>query len=398
MNAEIIAIGSELLLGATVDTNSAYLARHLAAAGINLYRKAVVGDNTERIAAMVREALERVDLVICTGGLGPTVDDVTREGVALALGRELEFHEALLEQIAARFAAMNRTMSPSNRQQAYLPAGARAIENPRGTAPAFLVEDARGTVIVLPGVPHEMRYLFEHAVLPYLRNERGISSVILVKTLHAVGLGESVIGEMVADLMQAENPTLGISAKQARYELRIGARAESQAEAEALVAQAEATIRERLGSNLIGDEPLAAQVVRMLAEQQQTLTIYEGTLMAPIYRALSATPNGLAHVRGVLIHPLDRPTDEHAAASLALAGAISAADRWRSDLGLAVQASSTSDERGFTAVSVALCTPTGMRQATRKYDLNQPEGWEFVGTLALDLLREYLNPNTTASM
>lgn len=121
MDAEIIAIGSELLLGATIDTNSAYLARELAAAGVNLYRKTVVGDNAERIARCVREALDRADLVICSGGLGPTPDDVTREAVALALGRPLEFRQELLDQIQARFSAMGRTMSESNRRQAMYP-------------------------------------------------------------------------------------------------------------------------------------------------------------------------------------------------------------------------------------------------------------------------------------
>ena len=390
MDAEIIAIGSELLLGATIDTNSAYLARNLAAAGVNLFRKTVVGDNTERIAQCIREALGRAELVICTGGLGPTLDDVTREAVALAYGRALEFRPELMAQVEARFAAMGRPMSESNRRQAYVPAGARPIENPRGTAPAFIVEGDEGTVIVLPGVPYEMRFLFETAVLPYLRDERGVTDVILVKTLHATGLGESVIGELIADLMSASNPTVGISAKQARYELRIGARAGSRAEAEALVAAAEATIRERLGDNLTGDEPLPAEVARLLAERGLTLALYEGATLAPIYRALAAAPGGLGQLRGLIIHPLDRPTDEHAAAALAHAGAISAADRWRSDVGLGVQAASEPDGAGFTAVSVALVAPEGSRRITRRYDLRQPEGWEFVGTLGLDLLRRHL--------
>src|SRR5436190_2344455 len=252
MNAEIIAIGSELLLGETIDTNSAYLARQLAGIGIGLFRKTVVGDNEERIAAVIGEALERADLLICTGGLGPTVDDMTREAVARALGRPLVFHQHLLDQIEARFRSFGRTMSVSNRRQAYVPDGARIVENPRGTAPSFIVEDVRGTLAVLPGVPSEMRYLWENALLPYLRDERGQTGVILVRTLHATGLSESVIGEMLADLMAQENPTLGISAKRAQYELRIGALADSRAAAEALADAAEATIRERLGQHLIG--------------------------------------------------------------------------------------------------------------------------------------------------
>lgn len=390
MDAEILAVGSELLLGATIDTNSAYLARQLAAAGVNLFRKSVVGDNAERIAAALREALGRADLVVVTGGLGPTLDDVTREAVALAYGRALEFRQELMDQITARFEAMGRPMPASNRRQAYVPAGARAIPNARGTAPAFIVEDPMGTTVVLPGVPYEMRFLFESAVAPYLRDERGVTDVIMVKTLHAAGLGESAIGELIEDLMLASNPTVGISAKQARYELRIGARAAGEAEAAALIAAAEATLRERLGRHIVGDEPLADTVVRLLGAAGRTLALYEGAAGAPIYRALAAAPGGLERLRGLILHPLDRPADEHAAAALAHAGAISALDRWRADLGLAAQASSEPDASGLTAVSVALVAPEGTRQETRRFDLRQPEGWEAVGTLALDMMRRYL--------
>src|SRR5689334_813682 len=320
MNAELIAIGSELLLGETIDTNSAYLARQLAGIGVGLFRKTVVGDNLERIAATIGEALGRADLVICTGGLGPTVDDMTRDAIALALGRPLEFHQHLLDQIAARFRSFGREMSASNRRQAYVPAGARIVENPRGTAPCFIVEDARGIVMVLPGVPSEMRYLWEHAMMPYLRDERGQTGIILVRTLHAAGLSESRIGELVADLMEQDNPTLGISAKRAQYELRIGARADGRAEAEALADAAEATIRERIGAYLVGAEPLDQAVARMLAERALTLSLYEGNDRAPVFRTLTATAQGRANLRGALIHPLDRPADDEAATSLARSG------------------------------------------------------------------------------
>jgi competence/damage-inducible protein CinA-like protein len=391
MNAEILAIGTELLLGATVDTNSAYMARQLAAAGVGLFRKTVVGDNVQRIADAINEALARADLVICTGGLGPTVDDMTRAAVAHAFGVRLEFRDDLMAQVAARFAAMNRPMSESNRTQAYVPEGARAIENPRGTAPAFLMEDARGTVICLPGVPHEMRWLFEHAVLPYLQHERGVSHIILVRTLHAVGLGESVIGERIADLMQLDNPTVGISAKQAQYELRVSARAASQAEAEALIAPVEAAIRERLGEALLGDEPLLGQVGRQLARAGATLALYEGQTHAPMYRALAANAELLAALRGVYIHPLDRPANAEAAASLAASGADAVRGRWRSTLALGVQAATSPDERGFTTVCVALAHENGVVQQSRSYDLAEPEAWEFVSTLALEILRQHLS-------
>jgi len=390
MNAELIAIGSELLLGETTDTNSAYLARQLAAIGVSLFRKMVVGDNQERIADTIGEALGRAELVICTGGLGPTVDDMTRDAVALALGRPLVFHQHLLDQIEARFRSFGRTMSESNRRQAYVPQGARIVENPRGTAPSFIVEDARGTVVVLPGVPSEMRYLWEHAILPYLRDERGQTGIILVRTLHAAGLSESRIGELVADLMRQDNPTLGISAKRAQYELRIGARADSHAVAEALADAAEATIRERIGEYLIGLEKLDVAVARLMGERGLSLALYEGNDRAPTFRVLSGIAQGRTILRGTMIHPLDRPADDDAAVSLARSGALSAREHWRSALALGVQPASVAGADGFTMVAVALAHPNGIVEASRRYDLALDESWEFVGTLALDVLRQYL--------
>lgn len=392
MNAEIIAIGSELLLGETVDTNSAYIARALTGVGVNLFRKSVVGDNQGRIVATIREALGRADLVICTGGLGPTVDDMTREAVAEALGRGLDLREALLAQIEGRFAAMGRVMSPSNRRQAYVPSGpgVTVIENPRGTAPSFVVEDALGTVIVLPGVPHEMRYLLDTAVLPYLREQRGERSVILVRTLRASGLGESVIGERIADFMEGSNPTVGISAKRATYEIRISAKAESAAAAEALIDPVAQEIADRLSGNMLGDEKLEQLVGRLLAEQGASLALYEGQAIAPVYRAVVAEPRCLASLRGATIHGLDLPVDAGAAMSLAAAGAGECRERWRATLALGAQAASSPDADGFTPVALALAHSRGITQAARRFDLSLAEGWEFVATAAFELLRSHL--------
>lgn len=389
MDAEIIAIGSELLLGATVDTNSAFLAARLAATGVNVFRKSVVGDNIGRVAATVAEALERADLVLCTGGLGPTRDDITREAIAQVFGRPLEFHQELLDQIAARFAAFRRTMSESNRQQAYLPQGARAIENPRGTAPAFLIEDVRGTVIVLPGVPSEMRFLFETAVVPYLRDERGVRDVILTRTLYATGLTESIIGERIADLMDQANPTLGISAKRARYELRIGAKAQSVADAELLLDAVAVTLQQRLGSHLIGDLSLEQRVSQLLSERGLSLSLYEGSPRAPLYAALATDPASLALLRGIIMDPDNLPADETAAATRALYGATQVSERWPGSLGLAAQVA-VPNESGFSPVGLALVFPGGHRQFLRTFDLRQSEGWGFIGTSGLELVRRYL--------
>lgn len=391
MKVEILAIGTELTLGVTVDTNSAYLARHLTEAGIPPSRVSIVDDNVERIAALMQEALGRSDLVLCTGGLGPTVDDMTREAAARALGRPLEFRQELLDQIAARFAAFNRVMSENNRTQAYVPQGARVLENPRGTAPAFIVEDERGTLIVLPGVPHEMRYLFENAVMPYLRDERGVRGITVVRTLHVALVGESVIGEQIADLMRLEHPVVGISAKMGRCELRISARAEDRATAESIIAPVEAELRQRLGSALMDNETISQQVVRLLRERNLTLALYEGNSVAPVYQAFFALPDGLRQVRGIMIHPLDQPADEQAILSLAQAGAARMQNHWTSDLSLGVQAMDHPQSDGFTPVCAVLRTPDGEQHAAGRYDLRQTESWDYVSNLALDMVRRYLS-------
>lgn len=389
MNAEIIAIGSELLLGETIDTNSAYLAQQLTTNGINLFRKSVVGDNEERIAAAIAEALDRADLVICTGGLGPTVDDVTREAVARAFGRPLEFHQYLLDQIEARFRAFGRTMSDTNRRQAYAPQGARIVENPKGTAPSFIVEDERGTVVVLPGVPREMRYLWENSIAPYLRDERGETDVILVRTLHAAGRGESVIGEIVADLMAQTNPTVGISAKQARYELRIGAKATSREAAEALIGQVAATIRERLGDSLVGEEQINQTIIHLLQERNLTLALHEGSTRAPIYHTLSKV-NDTTPLHGVEMYALPTSLNDDTVQETARANAANVRNRYNVDIGLGVQIASSSGADGFTMVAVALVHNDNVQVWKQRFDLSLAEGWEFIGTLALDGLRKYI--------
>jgi nicotinamide mononucleotide (NMN) deamidase PncC len=227
-------------------------------------------------------------------------------------------------------------------------------------------------------------------VLPYLRDERGIRDVIVVRTLHATGAGESVIGEQIADLMEASNPTLGISAKRARYELRLAARATSHAEAEALLDPLAAELQRRLGALLLGSERLEQHIGRLLREHHLTLALYEGHTGAPVYHALMSDDASLAALRGVVIHPLDEATDEAAAASLARSGASYVRQRWHSHLGLGLEDVTTPDPSGATTVCVVLATPDGEQQATYRYDLNQREGWGVIGTLALNMLHDYL--------
>jgi nicotinamide-nucleotide amidase len=168
-SAEIITIGTEILLGEIVDTNTRYLAHNLRSLGVDLYRTITIGDNTERIASAIHNSMERADIVITTGGLGPTVDDPTRDAVAKALGVETEFREDLWQQVVATIARYGRKPSENQKRQAYVPQGAIGIPNPVGTAPCFIVETPRNSVISLPGVPHEMEYILHDSIIPYLQ-------------------------------------------------------------------------------------------------------------------------------------------------------------------------------------------------------------------------------------
>jgi competence/damage-inducible protein CinA-like protein len=275
MNAEIIAIGTELLLGAITDTNSAHIARALRDAGVDLWWMSAVGDNETRIAEAVRRALQRSQIVITTGGLGPTVDDPTRAALALACGRPLEYREELWAQIAARFQRFGRTPSENNRKQAYVPAGALALENPVGTAPCFIVENGPAVLIALPGVPREMEHMLTHAVLPYLRDKFNLTGVIRAKVLRTVGIGESLVDEKVGDLETLSNPTVGLAAHAGQTDIRLTAKAASDAEAAELLAPLEATIRERLGHFIYGEglESIEAVVARMLRERGETVAL-----------------------------------------------------------------------------------------------------------------------------
>ena len=294
VQAEIISIGTELLLGAIVDTNAAYVSRRLAEIGIDLYHRVTVGDNEGRIARCIEEALRRADVVLCTGGLGPTVDDVTRQAVARATGRELVLDEEMLGWIEERFRGWGQPISENNRRQAFKPEGAIAIENPVGTAPIFIVQDERGDVIVLPGVPHEMEHLMEHEVIPYLKGKLGHQEVIKARVLRTVGVGESQVDSHIGDLMESANPTVGLAAHPGQTDVRIVAKAASEEEADRLIADMERQVCERLGQVIygVGKETVAEVVARMVAEQELTLGTVECGVDGIVGRQIFDAPDG----------------------------------------------------------------------------------------------------------
>ena len=273
--AEIITIGTELLLGETVDTNTRYIARALRDEGVDLFRTSTIGDNPDRIAEIIREGVQRAEIIITTGGLGPTVDDPTREAVAQALGVETEFRPELWDQILERFKRYGRTPTDNNKRQAFIPRGALPVENPVGTAPAFICETGEHAIISLPGVPREMEYLMQNMVLPYLRERYNLTGVIKARVLHTSGAGESQIDERIGDLEQLNNPTVGLAAHAGQVDIRITAKAETEAEADALISKVEEQIRQRLRAWIYGadDDSLEGVALDTLSACGWDLTV-----------------------------------------------------------------------------------------------------------------------------
>jgi len=293
MKAEIIAIGSELLLGQLVDTNSSYIAKRLAEHGIELIQTSTVGDDLSRIEEVLREAIQRSSIVITTGGLGPTEDDLTREGVANVFKRPLVFQPHLMEQIEAMFKRRGFRMAENNRKQAYIPEGAIPIENPKGTAPGFIMEYPTGSILSIPGVPFEMEYLIENTVIPYLRKRFDLKhEIIHYKVLRACGLGESAIGLQIKDLMkEGNNPSVGTLASLGDIKIRITAKASHPEEATAMIQRVEEEIRNRLGSLIYGvdDETLQGNITRELERFKLTLSVVEAFTGGNISQKLAGT-------------------------------------------------------------------------------------------------------------
>jgi nicotinamide-nucleotide amidase len=253
--AEIVTTGTEILLGDIVDTNAAWIAQQLREAGVNLYYKTTVGDNEPRVRGVIEQSMGRCDAIIVTGGLGPTVDDITRQAIANATNRPLVLHEGALDTLKQRFERFGAQLTDNNIQQAYVPQDSILIENPIGTAPGFIVETERCAVIALPGVPREMKRLMADTVLPYLRTKAGETGIIRRRILRTFGIGESTIDALLDDLMHSANPTAGLAAHTGQCDVRIAARAETAAEAEALLDAAEAIVRSRMGEYIYSTTP-----------------------------------------------------------------------------------------------------------------------------------------------
>lgn len=378
--AEIIAIGTELLLGETQDTNTSYLARLMRNNGVDLFRATIVGDNPERIARVIRDALQRAEIVITTGGLGPTVDDATRQGAALAFNVDTRFHPDLWQAIQERFQRYGRKATENNRRQAHLPKGAVAIQNQVGSAPAFYIESDDRVVICLPGVPREMEHLLEHAVLPYLKEKYALRGVIKSRLLHAAGVGESVIDEHISDLEAGTNPTVGLSAHAGQIDIRITAKANTAEEADTMIDRVADEVQNRLGKHLYGSDAdtLEGVIANRLAANKWKLAVVEcglsGTLTERLKRENRAFSGSEIHEH--LCHPsLLRLHVQELRTRLNSAYA----------LGVDLQPGTVNH-----TIHLVLVTPDEVKEATRTYGGPAPLVVAWANNLALDFLRRCL--------
>ena len=416
MIAELIMVGTELLLGEVIDTNSAYLAQRLAELGVDLYYVSRVGDNRRRIAQLVNQAHQRADLIIISGGLGPTADDLTKEAVADAFGLELVLCGEALAEIEEHFRRLNRTMSENNKRQAYLPAGGKALSNPKGTAPGVLLELPDGkAVIMLPGVPVELKAIMEDSVIPYIQQKLGDENraVIYSKILRFYGLGESAIDNIVQDIIAAQtNPTIAPYAGSGEVRLRITAKAANESEALRLIEPVERKLLDRLGPYFYGygDEGLEVVAARLLLSRKKTVAVAESCTGGLISHKLTNVPGSSGYyMQGAVTYSNAAKTavlgvdsrllEQFGAVSRQVAKAMAEGVRqWAgTDIGLAVTGiagpGGGSAAKPVGLVYFGISYPGGAKAFRRQFAGDRLQVKERAALAALDILRRYLLGN-----
>jgi len=303
VRAELVMIGTEMLLGEIIDTNAARIAQRLASIGIHVYFKTTVGDNWTRMAAALSQALTRADVVITSGGLGPTQDDLTREVVAAVLGVPLVEDAEALAHVEGWFRRANREMSPSNRKQALVPQGARIIPNPRGTAPGIIARRGQQAVICLPGVPHELSTMMDETVIPYLKEHFLPNGSLHSRVLKFYGIGESALAERLSELLGMENPTVATYAGRAEVRVRITARTADGVQAEDLLAPVEAEVLRRAGEFLYGYDQDTLELVagRALKAAGWTVGLAESCTGGMIAARLTNVPGSSEYFLGSVV-------------------------------------------------------------------------------------------------
>jgi len=407
MKAEIISIGTEILLGEILDTNTQYIASRLPALGIDLYYTSVVGDNLRRLVEVIGRAWERSDLVLATGGLGPTEDDLTREAIAQVLGEEPAIDPELERGLREIFARLGIPMPERNVKQAALIPSARAIPNPRGTAPGWRVERDGRIIVAMPGPPTEMQRMWEAEVAPELER-RSPGAVLAVRTLKTTGIGEAAVDEMVSPLLKSSNPSIGVYSRADGIHLRIAAKAANTEEARRLIEPVEEEARRILGRAVWGadDDTLERAVGAMLRERDLTLSTMESCTGGLLASTITDVPGSSDYYKGGLVSyatemkiawGVDREViAKHGVISAECAEAMARAARERlgADVGIGVTGVAGPDPQEDKPVGTVHITVAVGEKPPRTVSYVFPQGREAVKrravTTALALLRREL--------
>jgi nicotinamide-nucleotide amidase len=405
MIVELVSVGTELLLGQTVNTNAAVIGERLAEAGFDHYRQTVVGDNLGRLTEALRAALERAGAVIVTGGLGPTQDDLTREAIAAAIGRELSFSDEWAGELLRRWEELGREMSESNLRQAEYPEGARLIPNPKGSAPGIDLAVEGRRLFALPGVPEEMVPMLEGYVLPALVAAMGEGGVLVSRLLRTWGMSESQVGEVLDDLYQGSvNPTVAFLASAGEIKVRLTAKAAQAEEAAGLIDPVEREVRRRLGGLVFGTdrETVEAVLLKSLEERGWTLALAESATGGLIAARLTEVPGASKVFQGGVVAYAPQlkaallGVDEtwlrrHGLVSEATARRMAegASSRLGAEVAIAVTGSAGPEplELPVGTMVVAVLTPEDLRATTVRFPGDRERVRAYATTAALHLAR-----------
>jgi nicotinamide-nucleotide amidase len=409
MRAEIIATGSELLSGGVVDTNSVFLAEELLEIGIETAFKTIVGDDEKDMEDAVRTARERVDVILVTGGIGPTVDDITRKALARVLKKRLVLSDDALKAVKAVFKAKGKEYPGANDRQALIPAGARLLRNPVGVAPGFtLVEDGK-FVAVLPGVPAEMQAMYRESLRPALEEHFGGKAAIRRKVLHTCGLSESKVNELIQDILKQKRPAVGLTARETGVDIRIVAHEGSGARSRSTMERTEADIRKKVGDAVYGvdGQEMEEVVGALLTQRKRTLAVAESCTGGLISgRFTNIAGSSVYFERGVVVYSNAAKTEllgvaadlieRHGAVSCEVAKAMAQGIRERSktDLGLSVTGiagpSGGTPAKPVGLVYIALASPDGVTVNENRFLGTRSQVRQRTAQTAMDMVRRYL--------
>jgi len=370
-SCEIITIGTELLLGQIVDTNTTYLAQELGHLGISVRFRTSVGDHLDEIMEVIQNGINRCDLVLTTGGLGPTEDDLTREAVAGVAGVNLAFSQELMNQIEEMFQRYGYQMPENNRKQAYVPEGSRPVPNPVGTAPAFIADINGRPVISLPGVPRELKYLMKHTITPWLRERYHlVHNLLSYRVLKVVGLGESAVDRIMGDLMEpGKNPEVGLLASPGEIKIRVAATANDKEEADRLIEPVLSELRRRLGKKILGegDDTLESVIHQLLEKYHLSVALLEtftgGRTTMKLHGIpgknvrqgmVSGNPADLARLLGAFPHILDKKSTLRVAARYR--------NEAQTEMSLVILGFPRQTERGFSVEAHAAAVGEGIEK------------------------------------